>query len=64
MALYEAAPAIYKAGQYFDALKAAIEGRRLYIVGDDTNGTFQINLEDFDSSIDSFRNIAQPEGSQ
>ncbi|MCW5769831.1 MAG: hypothetical protein KIT19_14240, partial [Phycisphaeraceae bacterium] len=49
---YAAAPSIYQAGLYFDALKRAMQDARTYITSPDVVARMQ--LEDKDTGVDVF----------
>lgn len=55
LASYRASPMIYKADLYFEALKKAIRGARLYITSEDVPDLrVRFNLEDRDTGADVF----------
>ncbi|HLO42614.1 MAG TPA: SPFH domain-containing protein, partial [Phycisphaerales bacterium] len=56
IAAFEAAPEVFKAGEYFDALRAALGKSRVYIVGDKVDDLrLDIELKDVDTGVGTFR---------
>lgn len=54
-ASYRAAPLVYQAGEYFQALREAMAGARVYIVSDKVpDFRVQANLEDVDTGVGTF----------
>ncbi|GMV25028.1 MAG: hypothetical protein AMXMBFR58_10590 [Phycisphaerae bacterium] len=52
---YEASPLVFQAGEYFDALRAAMSGARVYVVSDQVPDLrVQTNLEDVDTGVSTF----------
>lgn len=62
LASYTAAPAVYKASLYYDALREAFANSRLYITSDDVqNLHIRTELQDRDSGVDVFNpNAGKP----
>ncbi len=55
LAAYAAAPELYRSSLYFDALKEAMQGTRLYLItGDPAKVTIRTDLQDRTSTIDVF----------
>jgi regulator of protease activity HflC (stomatin/prohibitin superfamily) len=55
LALYRAAPKIYRATLYFDAMKESMAGSRLYVVSDKVRDSrYDVNLEDKQTGLDVF----------
>jgi regulator of protease activity HflC (stomatin/prohibitin superfamily) len=50
LAAYRAAPAVFTAQRYFDAMRSVLAAARVYIVSDDIELTVRANNEDVDSS--------------
>ncbi|HRJ50619.1 MAG TPA: hypothetical protein PKU91_08805, partial [Phycisphaerales bacterium] len=52
---FEASPAVFRAGEYFDALRAAMAGSRVFIVSDAVSDLrLQAELQDVDTGVSTF----------
>lgn len=55
IAAYNASPMVFQAGEYFDALRAAMAGARVYVVSDKVSDLrVQAELQDVDTGVGTF----------
>ncbi|MCC6425259.1 MAG: hypothetical protein IT435_00425 [Phycisphaerales bacterium] len=60
IAAYEASPLVFQAGEYFQALRAAMTGARVYIVNDKVADLrIQAELQDVDTGVGVFRDRSE-----